>query len=250
MSSSLDVALNSSKILTKDIDSNVKLKSMTNDLDKGVSKAIDNVSKYIIKALPIPDCAKDVLLDVKNALKTKDVKAILSTAVKSSIREGLELLGMNKTTINSVFKLKDVALKGGLGFNLKNSIDVVSKKFLNGNIASEHISSFFKDLKQFVVSNKFVEKLGDILKKLNDKKEKFFEQVKEWYKSYEKMDIDKMLSVANKLKRKKELIAEYPECEKENGVIQNMTTMLTAKQKNSSENKKLSPIQLQLCNTL
>lgn len=250
MSSSLDVALNSSKILTKDIDSNVKLKSMTNDLDKGVSKAIDNVSKYIIKALPIPDCAKDVLLDVKNALKTKDVKVILSTAVKSSIREGLELLGMNKTTINSVFKLKDVALKGGLGFNLKNSIDLVSKKFLNGNIVSEHISSFFKDLKQFVVSNKFVEKLGDILKKLNDKKEKFFEQVKEWYTSYEKMDVDKMISVANKLKRKKELIAEYPECEKENGVIQNMTTMLTAKQKNSSENKKLSPIQLQLCNSL
>lgn len=250
MSNVLEVAANSGKELTNNLNSGLKLKTLTDELDSGVSKAIDNVSKYIIKALPIPDCAKDVLLDVKDALKTKDIKTILSTAVKSSVREGLELLGMNKKTINSVFKLKDAAVKGGLGFNIKNSLDVISQKYLNGNIVSEHIGTFFKELKQFVVSNKFVEKIEEILKKLNEKKEKFLKQVKEWYTSYENLNIDKMQEIANKLKRKKDVINEYSECEKENGVIQNITSMLTAKNKKAEENEKLSAAQLQLCNVL
>ena len=58
------------------------------------------------------------------------------------------------------------------------------------------------------------------------------------------MDIDKMTNIASKLKRKKDLLIQYPECERENGVIQNITSMV------SSKKKKLSEIQLQLCSAL
>lgn len=250
MSNILEITTNSSKKLTNDLEHDLKFETITNELDSGVSKAIDNVSKYIIKALPIPDCAKDVLLDVKNALKTKDIKTILKTAVKSSVREGLELLGLDKKTINSVFKLKDIAVKGGLGYKLKNSLEIIAKKFLEGNIVTEGIGMFFKNLKQFVVSNKFIRGIENVLKKLNEKKEKFLEQVKEWKANYENMNVDKMNSIASKLNRKKEVIEQYPECEKANGVVQNITSMVNAKRKNLCENEKLSEIQLQLCTTL
>lgn len=250
MSNILEAAIDSGKELTKSLETNKQFKAITKELNTGVMNALDKASKYIIRALPIPDCAKDVLIDVKDSLKSKDIKTILNTAVNSSIREGLELLGLDKSTIKSVFKLKDAATKGGLAYNLKNSLDVISQQYLNKNILSEHIGTFFKQLKQFVLSSKFVQSVQEFLERLGRKKESFFEQVKEWYKSYESLNIDKMQEIASSLKNKRDVINQYEECEKENGIIQNITSMLSAKNKKMTENEKLTAAQLQLCNVL
>lgn len=250
MSNILEVAVNSKNALVNELETNPQLSAITKELNSGVTKALDKAAKYIIRALPIPDCAKDVLLDVKNALKTKNLKTILTTAVNSSIREGLELVGLDKSTIKSVFRLKDIATKGGLTYNLKNALDVISEKYLNKNLISENIGTFFKKLKEFVLSSRFVQSVQEILERLNRRKESFFDQVKEWYKSYEELNIDKMKDIANNLNRKKEIINEYEVCKKENGVIQNITSMLSAKNQNITENEKLTATQLQLCNVL
>lgn len=244
MSDLLDVAIDNSKQISRNLNSDLKLGVMTKELEVGVSKTLDKVANYIIKALPIPDCAKDILKDVKDALKTKDVKTILGTAIKSSIREGLELLGVSNKTIENVFKLKDVALKGGLSYNIKNSIAIASKDFLNNNLSSEYVQSFFYQLEKFIQSNKFIDKLEEVLKKSLKRKETFLEKVNEWYKCYENLDFDKMTNIVNNLKRKKDLLILYPECEKQYGIIKNITSMANSKK------EKLSKMQLQLCSTL
>ena len=244
MNDLLEISINNSKEIAKELNSNIKISTMTKELENGVTKALDKISNYIIKALPRPDCAKDILRDVKDSLKTGDIKTILSTAVKSSIREGLELIGFNNVIIDNVFKLKDAAVKGGLAYNIKNSVNLISKNMTSNNLSNEHLNCFFYELGNYVQSNKFLEKLEEVLTRVLKRKENFLSQVKEWYKSYENMDIDKMTNIASKLKRKKDLLIQYPECERENGVIQNITSMV------SSKKKKLSEIQLQLCSAL
>ncbi len=244
MNDALDIAINTSKEIARELNSNVKIQVMSKELESGVGKTLDKIANYIIKSLPIPDCAKDILKDVKDALKTKDIKNVISTAVKSSIREGLELIGIKKDSVNDVFKLKDIAVKGGLSYNIKNCIDLVAKNFLKNNLTDEHLSTFFYELEKYIQSNEFVKKLDQMLSKSLKKKEIFLNQVSQWYKCYEKMEVEKMSNIAGKLKRKKELMIQYPECEKENGIIQNITAML------GNKPQKLSEIQLQLCSTL
>lgn len=232
------------KELTKELNIDDGMKAMSNELQTGVTKTIDKAASYVIKAMPIPDCAKDILFDVKEALKTKDIKEILTTVVKSSIREGMEMLGLKTSTIKDIMNLKDIATKGGLASGLKNAVEIISEKFLKNNLVGNYIYGFFEKLKSFIQSNKFLDKLKEILNKGLEKKDRFLEQVKKWYASYDKGEIQELNTIATNLNRKKEVLSTYPECAKENGIIQNITKMVNAKK------EKLSDIQLQLCNVL
>ena len=232
------------KDLTKELELDKGLKSLSNELQFGVEKTIDKAANYVIRAMPIPDCAKDILIDVKNALKTKDVKEIFTTVVKSSVREGMELVGFKTSAIKDALNLSDVATKGGLGTILKNAVDIISERFLKNNLMGNYINGFFEGLKNFIQSNKFIEKLKEVLKKGLEKKDKFLKQVKEWYNSYNNMDFEEMNTIATRLNRKRDIINIYPECAKENSIIQNICKMV------NSKNEKLSEIQLQLCTAL
>ena len=230
--------------LTKELELDKGLKALSNELQTGVEKTIDKAANYVIRAMPIPDCAKDILLDVKNALKTKDIKEIFATVVKSSVREGMELIGFKTSTIKDVLSFSEVAAKGGLGTTLKNAVDLISERFLKNNLMGNYINGFFEGLKNFIQSNKFIEKLKEILNKGLEKKDKFLNQVKEWYNSYNNMAFEEMNTIATRLNRKRDVINMYPECAKENGIIQNICKMV------NSKNEKLSDLQLQLCTTL
>lgn len=232
------------KELTKELKMDNGLKAISNELENGVTKTIDKAASYVIRAMPIPDCAKDILLDIKDALKTKDIKEILSTAVKSSIREGMEFLGFKSSAIKNVLNLSETATKGGLAVSLKNALDLISEKFLKNNLVGNYINGFFENLKNYIQSNKFIEKLKEILNKGLEKKDKFLEQIKTWYNSYNNMNLQEMNKIATSLNRKRDIINLYPECAKENGIVQNINKMV------NSKNEKLSDIQLQLCTTL
>ena len=91
---------------------------------------------------------------------------------------------------------------------------------------------------------KYIEKLKEILNKGLEKKDKFLNQVKEWYNLYNNMAFEEMNTIATRLNRKRDVINMYPECAKENGIIQNICKMV------NSKNEKLSDLQLQLCTTL
>ncbi len=244
MNNTIEEIITRAKENVRDIELDNSIVAMKNDLSKASETALDKAANYIIKAMPVPDAIKDILKDVKEAIKTKDLKNVVSTAVTSSIREGLEILGLSNESIKNVYKLKDVAMKGGLAQALKNGIEIIANNYLKNNIVGKYVYNFFDKLKNFVLTNSFSEKINEFLRKLEQKKDKFFEKCNEWYNSYANMDLEKINSIAKNLNGEKELLSQYLECAKENQVIQNMTKMVNSKQ------EKLTTNQLQLCKTL
>lgn len=102
--------------------------------DKVVENVIDRGTDYILKAMPIQENIKDILIDVKKSLKSKDFSKIVQTAVTSSLREGLEIIGAPINIIKDLNKIKNIAFKGGLKQALCAGIDIVTNKYLKGNI--------------------------------------------------------------------------------------------------------------------
>lgn len=236
--------LEQAKEKTKDLELGGNLEGMKNDIIKATQKAVDKTADYIIKAMPVPDAVKDILKDVKDAIKTKSFKDVLSTAVTSTIREGLEILGFDKNQIKDIYNLKDIAMKGGLLHAIKGGIEIIANNYLKNNIVGQHIYDFFHKLKNFVLNNSFSEQINKMLQGFLQKKERFFEKCSEWYGAYDKMDLDAINTTAKKIASKKEIINQYGECAKENRIIQNMTKMI------NSKNEKLTENQLQLCKAL
>lgn len=209
-----------------------------------VKDVIESGADYAIKAMPINDNVKDVLLDVRKAFHTKDFKYIVKTAVSSSLREGLEILNAPKNVIRDITKVKDIAFKGGLSSALSAGIDIVTNKYMKNNIFAPIINRFLNSLKDFVFSNSFKDKIDRGISNVFDRINKYKESCKQWYEAYEKFDIDKMNEIAKRLKYNLKRTNIDQECVNENNVIQNMTTLINAKK------EKLSQIQLQICNNL
>ena len=209
-----------------------------------ITSVIDKGGDYIIKSLPINESVKDVLVDVKSAFKTKDFKEIVKTAVNSSIREGLELLSIPKNVISDITKIKDIAMKGGLKHALSAGIDIVTDKYMKNNLFSNIIGDFIKKTKDFLFTNAFNLKIDAKINNIVDKTKDFNNLCKDWYKAYEKFDIDSINTIAKQINKQEKGIALNDENSNENNIIQNMTKLINTKK------EKLSPIQLQICNNL
>ena len=122
-----------------------------------VGKVIDSGTNYVIKALPVSENIKDIILDIKSAFKTKDFKEILKTAVNSTIREGLEVLSLPKNILSDITKISKVAFKGGLSSALSASIDIIANKYLKKSIFSPILDKAIKDIKLYTSSSTFKE---------------------------------------------------------------------------------------------
>lgn len=112
LSNQINEIIENTKSLALELEEDRRMITLKNDLSNAAEKTIDHAAKYVIKAMPVPDAVKDILLDIKDAIKTKDVKEVISTAVKSTVREGLEMMGLSTSSINSLMELKDIAKKG------------------------------------------------------------------------------------------------------------------------------------------
>lgn len=219
-----------SKNITLDLEKDRKLDLFNEDLTDVVGKAIDQAANYVIKSMPAPDAVKDILYDVKEAIKTRDLKNILETTIKSTVREGLEMLGVSSKNIKSITDFKDVSLKGGLISGIKNAIDIVANNFLKNNIVGNHVYIFFNKLKDYVLSNNFKEKLNNKVNSLMKRKDEFMEKCESWYLAYKNLDLESVNKISEELASNKYIIRRYDDCERENRIIQNMTDMVNTKQ--------------------
>lgn len=209
-----------------------------------IEKVIDSGTSYVIKALPISNNIKDIILDVKNAFKTKDFKEIVKTAVNSSVREGLEILNLPKNIISDITKIGKIAFKGGLSSALSAGIDIVSNKYLKNNIFSPLINKFLQDMKTFVGSTDFKTKIDCGIKKLLDKTDKFGELCDSWYTAYEKFDLFGMNNICRNIKKMQPHIVNDKDCLTQTNIIDNMTKLV------NNKNEKLSQMQMQICNAI
>lgn len=237
ISNQINDIIENTKSLALQLSEDSRMTTLKNDLSNAAEKAVDQASKYIIKAMPVPDAVKDILIDVKDAIKTKDIKEVVSTAVKSTVREGLELVGLSSSSINSLMELKNVASKGGLITSLKNGIEIVANNYLKNNIVGDYVYKFFDNLKNYMMNNEFGKSLNNIIKKLEEKKDNFLKKCEEWYNAYKEGNLSKVNNVANELDSNKYVLSRYTDCVKENNIIQNMTAMVNNKKGVLTENE-------------
>ncbi|MCX8075154.1 MAG: hypothetical protein N2749_06170 [Clostridia bacterium] len=226
------------------LDKEIEISSSKTELEKSINNILDKGTDYIIKAMPIHNGLKEILIDVKKSLKTKDFKEIIKTALNSSIREGLEILGTPINVLNDIKTLKDAAIKGGLKQALIAGIDIVSNKYINGNLMGDLIKEFFNKTKSFIQSNMFLIKLDSGINKIIDKTKDFKKLCESWYNAYDKLDIENINDIAKKLNHNRRINYTDDEGIKQNKIIQNMTSLINVKK------DKLSQMQLQICNDL
>ena len=232
--------------LNKDIDEKLSFQEERNrnEYSNTVAKVVDNSIGYIIKALPVNENIKQIALDVKDAFKTGDFKEIVKTAVKSSIKEGLEILNLPKNVISDITKISKIAFSGGLSSALSAGIDIISKKYLKNNIFSSVLFKITNEMKNYVVSKDFKIKIDNSINKLLEKNNKFNDLCQKWYESYEKFDLFNMNSLCKSIKNMQKHIVNDKDCKVQSDIIENMTNLINTK------NSKLSPIQMQICNNI
>ena len=232
--------------LNKDIDEKLSFQEERNrnEYSNTVAKVVDNSIGYIIKALPVNENIKQIALDVKDAFKTGDFKEIVKTAVKSSIKEGLEILNLPKNVISDITKISKIAFSGGLSSALSAGIDIISKKYLKNNIFSSVLFKITNEMKNYVFSKYFKIKIDNNINKLIEKNNKFNDLCQKWYESYEKFDLFNMNSLCKSIKNMQKHIVNDKDCKVQSDIIENMTNLINTK------NSKLSPIQMQICNNI
>lgn len=239
-----DSVLKTVRDLNIEIDLDKDMDIMKNELGKVVSNTLDKVCSYTIKAMPIPDSFKDILYDIKDSFKTRDFKEIIKTAVNSSVREGLEILGLSKKDIKNIKDVTNVAIKGGLMEGIKASVDIVAKKYLNSNIVGDFVYSFFNTIKDSPLNKSFINKINTTLDKVLKNRDEFFDMCNQFKEAYENFDMDKINYIAKNINNKIKITNYDRECISENKIIQNIVMLLNSKK------EKLSEAQLQLCNIL
>lgn len=236
--------LNSVKEISKELELDKELDGMKSQLGKIVTNTIDKVATYTIKAMPIPDGFKDVLCDVKEAFKTKDFKEIITTVIDSSIREGLEILGLDKSSIKSLKEIKEIATKGGLIHGIKAGVEIVAKKYLKSNIVGNYIYDFFDKLKDSPFTNDFEHKMESSINKISEAKDEFLSKCNEFKEAYENLNIEKLTTLASEVQEAFKSVKLDKECIRKNKTIQNIFALV------SNSNSKLTDAQLQLCNMM
>lgn len=204
-----------------------------------ISKALDNAANYVIKSMPVTDHVRDVLVDVKNSFKSKDLREILSAAVKSSVREGLEILGIDGKNVENIFDVNKIAKAGGLVPALKNVVEIAGNIFTKNNIVGDYVYKFFGGLSKYIQSSDFIQKVGGVIKRLLNRKDKFMENVNGWYKAYAESNEADLKFFTDEIKSSKDIIKKFEDCNKQSKIIDNITK--------ASKTQKLSDEQLQLC---
>lgn len=225
----IDEMITNIKNNAMELDVDRRIDVLKSDLQSVSESALEKSMNYIIKSVPIPDAVRDILKDVKDAIKTKQLKEIIGTAVNSSVREGLEISGLSKNNINTLKDVKNFALKGGLVILLKNGLEIVENKFLKNNIVSDYVYNFFAKLKNYILSNEFLKKINSMVDRLTNKKTEYLQKCEDWYDAYGKMDIEKMNKLSEELGTNRYITSRYEDCNRENNIIQNMTKMVNAK---------------------
>lgn len=236
--------LNTVKAISNELTLEKDLKDMKESFSKIIGNNFDKMVNYTIKAMPIPDSCKDILKDVKEAFKTKDFKTIVKTAINSSIREGLEMLGLDKESLKNLKTVANTAMKGGLLEGIKAGVDIVAKKYLKNSISGNYVYEFFEQVKNIPFTKEFSEKINNAVNKIDKAKDEFLDMCKNFKEAYSSFDLDKMSELSEKIKEKVKEVKNDKQCIREASNIQNMNKLASVR------NQKLTDEQLKLCNIM
>lgn len=209
-----------------------------------VNNVLDKGANYVIKSMPISAHIKEILLDTKNVIKDKEFTQILKVGLTSSLKDGMENLGIKEDRISEINEMLETAFKGGFTNAINMGIDIVGKAKKYGHIFYNYIEEFFNKLKNFVQSIDFKNKIYSCVDRCLDKVDSFKELCNDWYDAYDKFDLKDIESIAGKLNKLKGRVSFDSACVNENSIIQNMTRLVGRRK------QKLTKTQLDICNNL
>ncbi len=229
--------------IENEIDKNIglDLTKEKNEFGKIISSVLDKASNYIIKMMPIPENLKDVIKDIKEAVKTKDMKKVVSTAINSSLREGMEFLGISDDKVKDILKIKDALFKGGIRENLCAGIDTAYSKYIKNNLLSEDLENFVSKLKESVNSKEFSASIDSKTVDIIKAQQNIDKLCSKWYEAYEKFDLNSMNSINSEIAKGKSITIITKEQEQKLNVINNMTKLV------STKNSKLNDVEINFC---
>ena len=230
--------------LFKNLEKNIDIAKETNLFSKVVENVVEKGAVYVIKALPIQENVQDILVDVTKVLKTKSFSKVVQTAVTSSIREGMEMLGTPISILKDVRKITNVAKKGGLKAALCTSLDITFEKYIKNNLLSDIIDDFKTNIKEFINSKEFDRKLNMNVEKVAVKQDAVKQIIKDWKESYEEFNIEKLDSNYAKLNELSLFINRDGSLKYDVNFINNAMKLI-----HNNENK-LTPIQIEFCKTV
>ena len=223
--------------LTKSLDINKETKLFS----KSVESIIEKGAVYVLKAMPIQENVRDILIDITKSLKTKKFSNIVQTAVTSSVREGLEFLETPISIIKDVKKVVDISKKGGLREALCSAIDITFNKYIKNNLLSDVIGEYRDDIKSFINSKEFDRQLSKATNLIEMKQQGIMGVIDNWKKCYEDSNINDLKLNFEKLKKSTKIINRVPDLKNEFNFINNVMEFVNNKQ------YKLTPIQLEFC---
>ena len=209
-----------------------------------LKNVIDRGANYVIKSMPVNEHIKNILKDVKKVINEDSFNNILKVAVKSSIKEGIEILNIPEESITEIDKFVDTAFKGGLPNAVSLGLEVISVGKKYGNIFYNYIEDFFSTLKNFICSDEFKKKVYNNINKCLDKVDKFKDLCTDWYLAYDNFNLDNLKDIASRLNKLKPQVDFNGDCVNENNVIQNMTQFADRRK------GKLTKLQCDICNNL
>ena len=228
------------------LDKNIELNlsKEKNLFGKIIGDIVDKTANYAIKMMPVPESIKDVLRDVKEAVKTGDLGNIIKTAVNSSIREGMEFLGFSPEKAQDLNEIKNLMLRGGLRQCLNAGIETAYSSYINGNILGEEVRKFVNSLTSNIESRNFLNLFDEKLSPYISVREDLNNLCEKWYSAYKDMDIDELNNINSdiNIKRNQTLLNETQE--KDINIINNMTEFVNYKR------SKLSDVELNFCNNV
>ncbi len=215
-----------------------------NEIAEIVINILDKGSNYIIKSMPINEHIKEILCNVKVALKEKDFKNMVKVAISSSITEGAQALGVRKEGISSIEEMIDASFEGGITKSINIGVDMIEQVKKYGNLFYNYIEDFFTRLRGFIDSKEFKNKVYSCVSKCLNKVDNFKEMCNDWYDAYDEFNISSLKEIASKLNKMKGQVGFDQNCISENSIIQNITEFV------SKNNKKLTKTQFDIYSEL
>lgn len=235
-------------IVNKDLDlfnnRNIRISNNAFEFQNIVSNAINSGVNYLLKSLDINENTKIQLEGMVNELKRKDFKEIIKDSISASVKAGIEFTDYNIKNLGKIDNFKEISIKGGLNTLLSAGIDIVFNKFLKGNIMGSVLKVFSKGIKNFLLSNSFIQKINTGILKFKNKINKFNNLCNDWYKVYQDFDLDKINDIAKKISLYKSKVINSYDCQKQGSIIENMTEFINAKK------DRLNEKQLEICKSI
>lgn len=219
----------------------IEVEKNKEEIQKIILSIIDKGANYVIKGMPVNKHIKEVLIEIKKVLSERDFSQILNVAITSSIKEGMEIMGIKSKNMTEINNMVDTAFKGGLSNCINLGIDIIGNTKKCGNIFFNYIDDFFMGLKSFVSSTEFKKKIYANLEKCLDKVDDFKELCNDWYDAYDNFNVDELKNIAGKLNKLKSKVSFNNDCMNENNIIQNVTELVNRKK------QKLTKIQFDIC---